>query len=128
MERQIKFRLHDAKGNIVGYEEHRKDENGCYQIYQVSSKMNTGRPHKEFMIREGFYISHVYKCQFTGMADSMSIDIYETDYLENVGVVSYDINNACYITSSNGNPLALSHSHRAVIGNSLQHPELLKTT
>lgn len=76
---EIKFRLHDKNGNIIGYEEHLKNEHGCYQIYQTSLRGDFGGMSETQNVREGYFIAATHKSLSTGLKDRDGVEIYEND-------------------------------------------------
>lgn len=61
--------------------------------------------------------------QFTGLTDKNGKEIYEDDVLDNSQVVSFSAEQACFWCGTV--PLCMSNSHREVIGNIHQNPELI---
>ncbi|AGO47462.1 YopX protein [Cellulophaga phage phi19:3] len=61
--------------------------------------------------------------EYTGLKDKDGNEIYEGDILNNNTIVVFSLEQACYF--SGGVPLCMSHSHREVIGNIHENPELI---
>lgn len=81
MNKEIKFRLHDKEGNIIGYEVHEKNQHGCYQILQYTLRGDWEEQVPK-NVRDGYFIAATHKCQFTGMNDFNKKEIYDGDILE----------------------------------------------
>jgi hypothetical protein len=62
--REIKFRLHDKNGGLIGYEFHEPNEFGVIQIYHQSLRgdfLDNGK----LLVRENYYIPHFAKYLLT---------------------------------------------------------------
>lgn len=122
MSREIKFRAWDGTKYIT-FDNHQYD-----LIYNDISgwnvKPNLPEYKGEWMCGESQSKTPNFSLeQFTGLPDTNGVDIYDGDILDNGVAVIYSTEQACYFAG--GVPLCMSNSHRSVIGNIHQNPELL---
>lgn len=117
--REIKFRAWDKKYNkwlakgftLLG-------EVTCFDLIGMS--LQELEPKTSTLER----LNDVVLQQYTGQKDKKGREIYEGDVLDNDNVVLWSNEQSCFFCGQV--PLCMSNSHREIIGNIHQNPELLK--
>ena len=133
--REIKFRLHDKEGKIIGYETHSQNEFGCWQIYQSSLRGDWNNGNENKLVSEGYFIAATYKVQYTGLKDIKDKEIYEGDKTIRGYVIMWSKKHGLFCEhfyqkffnewSEASYPMFAEGIE--IIGNVFENPELLQT-